>query len=117
MADLIAVVDGITTAYNAKDWARLESAFAPDLVFVHNNRNVSTKSAAEFLALLRKSAEEMIPERHYRPTERINQIGDIVVREGIWAAEAAPDSQRVMKLCTVLKFNADGKLTEWTDYG
>ena len=117
VADLIAVVDGITSAYNDKDWAQLEGALAPDLAFAHNNRGVTTKTAAEFLALLRKTVDEMLPDRHFKPADRIQQIGNIVVREGYWAADAVVDSPRVMKLCTVLRFNDDGLLAEWSDYG
>jgi hypothetical protein len=117
MADLVAIVDGITKAYNAKDWASLEGALAPDFAFAHHNRGVSMNAPGDFMALLRKTAEEMLPDRHYKPADRIQQIGNIVVREGYWSADAAPDSPRSMKLCTVLRFSDDGLLAEWSDYG
>lgn len=111
--------------YNAKDFDALEQVIAPDLDFAHFNRDFAFRERSGLLGVLRHFAAELIPDRRFLPAERVTVAGNIVVREGFYTGTAAVDlpgfanagGTIMLKFCSVLRFDDEGILLEWKDYG
>lgn len=125
MVDPEALAKSLIAAYNAKDFDRLEALIAPALDYAHFNHGLAHDNRKDVLDLLRKSAFEAIPDRAFDPPERITSNGNLAIVELWWSGttvatmpgvRAAGNKLRV-KLCSVLRFDDDGLLVEWKDYG
>ena len=113
-------------AYNAKDFNTMESLIADSVDFAHFNRNYAITSREELVAILRRFAGEFLSARRFEEPERVTASGDVCVREGYWTATtkvdlaafgaAAGDTVK-LKFATVMRFDDDGILVEWKDYG
>lgn len=125
MTDYAAVAERLVNAYNAKDFAALAAMIAPNLDFAHFNRDFVFSERAGLIAVLRHFATEFLPDRRFLPPERVTVCGPIVIREGYYTGTArvdvpgfAPVGGTVMlKFCSVFRFDANGILVEWKDYG
>lgn len=112
-------------AYNRQDFDALEGMFAAKLDFAHFNRDFALSSREELIGVLRNFAANYMTERHFEPTERVTEKGDTAILESWYVGTAkvdlpgfgnAGESFR-LKLCSVMRFDADGLLVEWKDYG
>jgi hypothetical protein len=125
MTDYVVASDRLIAAYNAKDFKTIRSVVAPDLEMAHFNRNFAVTRADDLLPVLEAFASTYMPDRHFEKPERITACGNFVIREGYWGGKPAVDipgfgkaGERVrLKLCSVMKFDSDGVLVEWKDYG
>ena len=70
-------------------------------------------------------ANQLMKNRRFEAAERIQQMDNFVVREGYWGGTPdvdipgfanAGDAFRI-KLCSVMRFDENGILVEWKDYG
>jgi len=125
MPDFVAASDRVVAAFNAMDFETLRSLMAPDLTFTHHGRPFACDNRDDFIDLLKDFAATVMKERELKVPDRITASGNIVVREGWYVGTASGDvegwssaGQEVRhKTCTIYRFNDDGLLAEWTDYG
>ena len=125
MIDLVAVAERLIAAYNAKDFATMETLIAPDLDFAHFNRDFVLASRDALFDVLRQFASTYVPYRRFEPVERVTTSGDIVVREGWYTGTPAVDLPGFgaageafrLKFCSVMRFDDAGILVEWKDHG
>ncbi len=125
MTDFAAIAERFVTAYNAKDFAAMESMVVPDLDFAHFNRDFTFDNWAGLAAVLQQFADVLVPDRRFLPAERVTASGNIVVREAWYTGTATVDlpgfanagGTIMLKFCTVLRFNDDGRIVEWKDHG
>ncbi len=125
MADNLAYADAMIAAYNAKDFAKMETQIAADVDFAHFNRNFVLTSRQELLDVLRQFASDCIPDRHFEAPERVFAVGDTVVRIGWYVGTCAIDLDGFgkageafrLKFCSVLRFNDAGVIVAWNDFG
>ena len=116
----------IIGAYNAKDFDTMESLIAERVDFAHFNRNYAITSRHELIAILRQFAGEFLSSRRFENPERVTASGNVCIREGYWTATTkvdlpafgAPAGDTVrLKFATVMRFDDEGILVEWKDYG
>ena len=115
----------VVAAYNEKDFARLRQLLSPSIVMSHFNRNYSTNSRDALLETMALFAEQLMTNRQFEPPERVLRVGDLSIREGYWGGTATCDIPGFagagevvrVKLCSLMRFDANGILLEWTDYG
>lgn len=125
LVDITGVSERLINAYNAQDFATMESLIADDIDFAHFNRNFTLNSRAALIDVLRQFAEQCVPDRHFEAPERVFALGDKVVREAWYVGTAAIDLPGFgnageafrLKFCSVMRFSNDGILLEWKDYG
>jgi predicted ester cyclase len=125
MVDPKTLATSLISAYNAKEFDRLEALMAPDLDYAHFTHGLAHNNRDDVLKLLRRSAFEAIPDRAFDPPERITCAGDLAVVELWWSGTTVATMPGVnsagqklrVKLCSVLRFNDGGILVEWKDYG
>lgn len=125
VADNLACAKAMIAAYNAQDFALMESQIAADVDFAHFNRNFALTSRDELMGVIRQFASDFFTERHFEPAERIIASGDIVVRIGWYVGTCAVDIEGFgkageafrLKLCSVLRFDDAGIIVEWKDFG
>jgi hypothetical protein len=125
VADNLAIAEAMVAAYNAKDFAAMEAMIAPDIDFAHFNRDFAITSRDALLDVLRQFVRDFFVERRFEPAERIVAAGDMVVREGWYSGICAVDLPGFgkagegfrFKFCSVLRFDANGIIVEWKDYG
>lgn len=125
MVDLVIRSDAFIEAYNRKDFAAMEAMMAPDLDFAHYNRDFVLTSSAELLAILRQFAADLIPDRHFEPAERVIESDGYVIREAWYTGTPLVELPGFglvgevfrLKFCSVMRWNEDGILVEWKDYG
>jgi len=125
MTDFAAAANRLVDAYNAKDFATLEALMAPDLDFSHFNRDFAFRRREDLMAVLRTFAADLVPDRRFLVPERVTVAGPVVVREGFYTGTAAVDipgfasagGKIRLKFCSVLRFDHQGLLVEWKDYG
>lgn len=125
MVDLVDVSDRLVSAYNAKDFNVMAGVIAADIDFTHFNRDFVLGSRDALLDVLRQFAEQYVPDRHFEQPERVMSFGDTVVREAWYVGTAAIDLPGFgaageafrLKFCSVMRFNSEGILVEWKDYG
>ena len=125
MVDPKALAMTLVAAYNAKDFDRLAALMAPDIAYAHFTHGLAHDNREDVLKLLRRSAFEAIPDRAFDPPDRITCAGNLAVVEIWWSGTtvatmpgvSAPGNKLRVKLCSVLRFNDDGILVEWKDYG
>lgn len=112
-------------AYNRKDFDALEGMISPTLDFAHFNRNFALTSRDELLAVLREFAANYMVMRHFEAPERVTEVGDTVVLESWYVGRLAVDLPGFgakgddfrLKFCSVMRFDQQGILLEWKDYG
>jgi ketosteroid isomerase-like protein len=125
MADNLASAEAMIAAYNAQDFAAMKRQIAPDVDFAHFNRNFVLTSRDELLGVLRQFASDFFVERRFEPAERVIASGDSVVRIGWYAGTCAVDLEGFgkagetfrFKFCSVLRFDDQGVIVEWKDFG
>jgi hypothetical protein len=125
MTDYAAAANRLVDAYNTKDFATLEALMAPDLDFAHFNRDFAFRRREDLMAVLRTFAADLVPDRRFLAPERVTVAGPVVVREGFYTGTAAVDlpgfatagGKIRLKFCSVMRFNDQGLLVEWKDYG
>jgi predicted ester cyclase len=123
--DLVARSDAFIEAYNCKDFAAMEAMMAPNLDFAHFNRDFALASCAELLAILRQFATDLIPDRHFEPAKRVIEGDGYVIREAFYTGTPLVELTGFgpvgkvfrLKFCSVMRWNEDGILVEWKDYG
>lgn len=115
----------IVAAYNAKDFDALSSLLHADLDFSHVNRGFSYSRRDDLMGVLRMFANELMPDRRMGAPERVIAHGDVVVRVAPWGGIPKVDIPGFAKagetvaitICSVMRFDAQGRLVEWKDYG
>ena len=115
----------LIAAYNRQDFDAIEGMIAADIDFAHFNRNFAITSRDELVGVLRNFAANYMSERHFEAPDRITEKGDTAILESWYVGTAkvdlpgfgnAGESFR-LKLCSVMRFDAQGILVEWKDYG
>jgi ketosteroid isomerase-like protein len=125
MTDFATAAERLIAAYNAKDFEAMTKMVAPDLNFCHNNRNFAFDNWAGLREVLQQFATALVPDRKFLPHMRLTASGNLIIREGFWTGTAQVDlpgfaqagGTIMLKFCTILRFNGDGRVAEWTDYG
>lgn len=124
MTDVLAIVDRLVAAYNAKDFDTVESLLAPHLDFAHFNRAFAFDNRVSAIAAIRQFADTIAPDRKMEPAERVTAAGTVVVREAYYSGTAkfaipdlAPKGPFRFKFCSVFRFDDAGLIVEWKDYG
>lgn len=124
MTDFVALSDKFIVAYNAKDFDTLRSMLADDLDFAHFNRNFAYDTPEPLIEIMNAFAANLLPDRRFETPERVTASGNVVIRESWYTGTATQDipgfadkGPMRMKLCSVLRFNDDGIIVEWKDYG
>jgi len=125
MTDFAGIAQRLVSAYNAKDFGAMEQIIAPDIDFAHFNRDFVLHDRKSLIDVLRLFAETLVPDRHFLEPERAIVHGKIVIREGYYVGTATQDlpgfapAGRAFKLkfCSVMRFDDEGLLVEWKDYG
>jgi hypothetical protein len=123
--DYAAAAERFVGFYNAKDFERLGAMAAPNLDFSHSNRNFAFNTRDALLELPKQFASTLAPDRKFLPPERVTVSGNVVVREAYWVVTAAVDlpgfaeaSGKIrFRFCSVMRFDDNGILVEWKDFG
>lgn len=123
--DFAAAAERFVAFYNAKDFDRLAAMTSPNLDFSHFNRDFAFNNRDGLLEVLRQFASTLTPDRKFLPAERVTVSGNVVVREAYWTATAQVDlpgfadagGKIRLKFCSVMRFDDNGILVEWKDYG
>jgi predicted ester cyclase len=125
MPDFAAAADRLVAAYNSKDFKAFRSMITPTLDFAHFNRNFSFDRLDGLMESIEQFASTYIPDRRFEPPLRVTVAGNVVVRESYYVGTAKVDlpgfaqagGQVRLKFCTVFRFDDQGILVEWKDYG
>ena len=125
MLDFAMAADRLVAAYNAKDFTAFRSLIAPNLDFAHFNRNFAFDRLDGLMQSIEQFASTFVPDRRFEPPQRVTVAGNVVIRESYYVGTAkvdlpgfAPSGGQVrLKFCTVFRFNDQGILVEWKDYG
>jgi len=125
MTDFVAASNKLIAAYNAKDFVTLRSLLAPDIDMAHFNRNYAVKRREDLLETMEAFAASYMPDRLFQPPERVMASGNFVIRESYWCGTPTVDIPGFgttgievrLRLCSVMRFNDNGILVEWKDYG
>ena len=125
MADFAAAAERLVQAYNAKDFKTFTSLISPDLDFEHFNRNFAFQRRDGLMESIELFAASLIPDRRFLPPERVTVSGSVVIREAYYVGTSEADlpgfadkgGEVRLKFCTVFRFDDDGILVEWKDYG
>ena len=125
MTDFAAASDEFFRAYNDCDIDEVERRLAPDLDFAHHNRGFATRDRGELIAVLRQFGATIMPDRKFSEPSRVTVSGNTVIREATWSGHAKEDIPGFgttgefieLQLCSVLRFDDDGIIVEWKDYG
>jgi hypothetical protein len=125
MTDFAVAADRLVATYNAKDFVTFRSLIAPNVDFAHFNRNFAFDRLDGLMQTIEQFASSFIPDRRFEPPLRVTVAGNLVVRESYYVGTAKVDlpgfasagGQVRLKLCSVFRFNNQGVLVEWKDYG
>lgn len=125
MKDFAALSDGIVRAYNAKDFTALRGLMHPDLDFAHVNRGFAYQKSEDLIQVLELFAYQLMPHRRMKDPERVLVQNDTVVRVAGWGGVAAADVPGFGKagdtieivICSLMRFDEQGLLVEWKDFG
>ena len=123
--DVAAAAERFIGFYNAKDFDGLAAMASPNLDFAHFNRDFAFSTRDQLLEVLKQFGGALAPDRKFLPPERVTVSGNTVVREAFWVATAQVDLPGFAKaggkirfrLCSVMRFDDNGILVEWKDYG
>ena len=123
--DYAAAAERFVGFYNAKDFERLAAMASPTLDFAHFNRDFAFQKLDALIEVLKQFANTLAPDRHFLPAERVTVSGNVVVREAYWVATAQVDlpgfaaagGKIRFRFCSVMRFDDNGILVEWKDYG
>ncbi|VWX54153.1 nuclear transport factor 2 family protein [Novosphingobium sp. 9U] len=115
----------LVDAYNRQDFAAMERIIAPNVDFAHFNRDFVLNDRDELIGILKKFASDFIPDRRFEEPERVQVVGDTVIREGWYVGTPQVDLPGFgdagqgfrLKFCSVMRFDDAGTLVEWKDYG
>ena len=125
MQDPITLSNQIVRAYNAADFDRLRTLMHPELDFAHVNRGFSFSTSKELIGVLELFAAQLMPDRKMSEPERVVAREDTAVRVARWGGTAQADipgfgsagDKVELTLCSIMRFDAQGLLVEWKDYG
>ena len=125
MQDPITLSNQIVRAYNAADFDRLRTLMHPELDFAHVNRGFSFSTSKELIGVLELFAGQLMPDRKMSEPERVVAREDTAVRVARWGGTAQADipgfgsagDKVELTLCSIMRFDAQGLLVEWKDYG
>lgn len=117
--------DALIDAYNRKDFVAMAAMMCPALDFAHFNRDFLLEDREELIAILKQFASDLIPDRRFEAAERVLETGNIVVREAWYTGTPQVELPGFgpvggtfrLKFCSVMRFDDDGLLAEWKDYG
>lgn len=112
-------------AYNRQDFEGMRALIVEDLDFAHFNRGFALGSRDELIAILKTFVSDYMTERHFEPAERVIEAGDTVILESWYVGTTKVDLPGFgnagegfrLKFCSVMRFNDEGLLVEWKDYG
>lgn len=125
MADLAQLSDRFFAAYNDQDFGTMAAMLAEQLDFNHFNRDFPMNSRDQLLETLRTFAGQYFVERGFGPPEKLLVDGNTVVRVADYTGIGKVDlpgfgnagERFCLKLCSILRFNDDGLIVEWKDFG
>ncbi|MCB2045803.1 MAG: nuclear transport factor 2 family protein [Novosphingobium sp.] len=125
MADLAQLSDRFFAAYNDQDFDTMAAMLAEQLDFNHFNRDFPMNSRDQLLETLRTFAGQYFVERGFGPPEKLLVDGNTVVRVADYTGIGKVDlpgfgnagERFTLKLCSILRFNDDGLIVEWKDFG
>ena len=125
MKDPVEQSNQIVAAYNAKDFARMRTLVHPSMDFSHVNRGFSFNKSEDLFGVLEMFAAQLMPDRRMSEPERVIAHQDTVVRVARWGGTAQADipgfgsagDKVELTLCSIMRFDAQGLLVEWKDYG
>lgn len=125
MADLANRAERLIQAYNAKDFNAMEDMMAPDVDFAHYNRDFTLTSRDALLEVLRGFAENYVPDRHFEDADLVLEVGDTVIRQAWYVGTPSVDLPGFgkagavfrLKFCSFIRFDGDGCIIEWKDFG
>lgn len=117
--------DALVAAYNAQDFEAMERTIAPNVDFAHFNRDFVLSDRSALLDVLRNFAANFIPNRRFEAPERVQVVGNTVIRESWYVGTPKVDLPGFgnagedfrLKFCSVMRFDDAGILVEWKDYG
>ena len=125
MKNVVELSNQIVAAYNAKNFVALRGQMHPAIAFAHFNRGFAFNDREALLQVLEMFAGQLMPDRRIGSPERLVAQGDTVVRVAVWAGTAQADIPGFgnagdaisKKLCSFMRFDQDGLLVEWHDFG
>ena len=125
MTDFIAASDRLVATYNAKDFTALRTMLSPTIDMAHFNRGFAVSSADDLMAAIEAFSGGLMPNSHFGPPERLQALGNVVMREAWWTGTLTGDAPGFgsagdairLKLCSVHRFDDNGVVVEWKDYG
>lgn len=125
MVDAAALSDKFIDAYNRYDFDAMGEMMVEDLDFAHFNRDFEMHSSTELLNTLRTFAADYFVERKFASPEKIVVDGNSVVRIAWYSGKAKVDlpgfgnagDEFRFKFSSFIRFNDDGKVVEWKDFG
>ena len=125
MADLAQASDRFFAAYNDQDFDTMAAMMAEKLDFNHFNRDFPMESRDQLLDTLRTFASQYFVERGFGAPEKRLVDGNTVVRVADYTGVGKVDlpgfgnagERFCLKLCSILRFNDDGMIVEWKDFG
>lgn len=125
MKSPIELSNEIARVYNAKDFGRIRTLMHPDLDFSHVNRGFSFAKSEELISVLEMFAAQLMPDRKMSEPERVIAHENTVVRVAKWGGTAQADipgfgnagDKLEITICSIMRFDTQGLLVEWKDYG
>ena len=125
MNNVIELSNAIVRAYNAKDFTVLRGLLHPRLDFAHLNRGFACHNSEDLIQVLEQFANQLMPDRRMREPQQVLSQGDTAVRVAAWGGTAAVDIPGFAEagdtvelvLCSLMRFDPQGLLVEWKDYG
>jgi hypothetical protein len=112
-------------AYNNQDFDTMASMMVPDIDFNHFNRDFPMNSRDALIDTLRTFAAQYFVERAFEKPEKLLVDGNTAVRVAWYGGIPKVDlpgfgdagEKFRLKLCSVMRFNDEGLLAEWKDFG
>lgn len=123
--DFGSISEKFVDAYNRQDFDAMSAVMAPDIDFAHFNRDFEMHSRDELVGTLKAFAAEYFVERKFEKPEKLLVDGNTVVRIAWYAGKAKVDLPGFgaageafrLKFCSVMRFDDQGVLVEWKDFG
>lgn len=78
-------VERYLATYQENNWGAMESCLDPERFhFSHHNRSAYAETASDFVELMRKMAEEVVPDGRYTEVRSVWAVHDVVVLSLLW---------------------------------
>ncbi|MEU7810871.1 nuclear transport factor 2 family protein [Pseudonocardia sp. NPDC049154] len=123
--DVTELAEAYIAAYNSGDLDRIGAALADDVEITHHNRGAHAKGKAAAMEVF-TGAGQVMPDKHFEGRINLQVTGpDSVVVRHVFVANPkvdipgfGPAGEEIrLDLATFLRFNADGLLVEYNDFG